>query len=256
MSIEELRALIEPYLDSKGYEKGKGTRTNARSYVKKMVDFMHEKNYSEISEKVISEYIKSYEGTSQLGARKLRCEEFAEYVKGERQKNMFEEKENAVVVKTEKVSENEVATDTGAISESEAVKETETNSDMASENEEKLPVQADTDMIQERETPKDTESESAQSETGVSVKKDTPITLQAETPKTKGRPKKAPKDRRENSFTVYLNAENAEALRDFAFYERKDVSVFLAEIIEQFISRNVEALNDYRTFQKTKKKLK
>ena len=227
MSIEELRALIEPYLDSKGYEKGKGTRMNARSYVKKMVDFMHEKNYSEISEKVISEYIKSYEGTSQLGARKHRCEEFAEYVKGERQKNMFEEKENAVVVKTEKVSENEVATDTGAISESEAVKETKTNSDMASENKEESPVQADTDMIQDRETPK-----------------------------TKGRPKKAPKDRRENSFTVYLNAENAEALRDLAFSERKDVSVFLAETIEQFISRNVEALNDYRTFQKTKKKLK
>ncbi len=90
MSIERLRALIEPFLDSKGYQ-GK-MRLNIRSYLKKLLDFMQEGSYEDLNDSVISEYIKSYEGTSQLGVRKLRVEEFAEYAKGERQISMFEEK--------------------------------------------------------------------------------------------------------------------------------------------------------------------
>lgn len=213
MSIEEYRALIEPYLDSKGYEIGKRTRTNARSYIKKLVDFMQEKNYSEISNQVISEYIKSYEGTSHLVARKRHSEEFAEYVKGERQVSMIEEKE----------SEADIAGKNGATN---GLEQAETDAGI---NE---PVQAESSFDMKNEPP---------------VNKEKP-----ERTTTLGRPKKPAKDRRENSFCVYLNAKNAEALRDLAFSERKDVSVFLAEIIEKFISRNEQALMDYRIFQKNK----
>lgn len=209
MSIEEYRALIEPYLDSKGYEIGKRTRTNARSYIKKLVDFMQEKNYSEISNQVISEYIKSYEGKSQLVARKRHSEEFAEYVKGERQASMIEEKE----------SKADIAGKNGATN---GLEQTETDTGM---NE---PVQGKSSFDMKNEPERTT---------------------------TLGRPKKPAKDRRENSFCVYLNAKNAEALKDLAFSERKEVSVFLAEIIENFISRNEQSLIDYRIYQKDKKPL-
>lgn len=195
MSIEEYRALIEPYLDSKGYEIGKRTRTNARSYIKKLVDFMQEKNCSEISNQVISEYIKSYEGTSHLVARKRHSEEFAEYVKGERQVSMKDEKA----------------------------------------------LEHDNEAITDMSLSHELEPPTAQNEP-----------VQAEPPKALGRPRKAAGDKRANSFSVYLNAENASALKDLAAYERKDVSVFLAEIIEKFISRNEQALMNYRIFQKNK----
>lgn len=196
MSFEEYRALIEPYLDSKGYEIGKRTRTNARSYIKKLVDFMQEKNCSEISNQVISEYIKSYEGTSHLVARKRHSEEFAEFVvKGEREASMKDEKA----------------------------------------------LEHDNEAIPDMSLSHEPEPPTAQNEP-----------VQAEPPKALGRPRKAAGDKRANSFSVYLNAENAEALKDLAAYERKDVSVFLAEIIEKFISRNEQALMDYRIFQKNK----
>ena len=91
MSLEELRALKEPFLDSKGYEKGKSTRANCSSYINKLFDFMNEKGYSELNASVISEYLKSYEGTAQLGVRKKRIEEFEGYVKGEKEMNSYDE---------------------------------------------------------------------------------------------------------------------------------------------------------------------
>lgn len=239
MSIEEYRALIEPYLDSKGYDKGKSTYGTVKSYIKKLLDFMQEKNYSEISEKVISEYIESKAGTDGLISRQKRCEEFAEFVvKGEREVSMRDEKALE--------HESEATTDMSLSQESEPP---------TAENE---AVQNDSDMAmnQETETPEPVQSEAnienEPERMNESVQNEP---VQAETPKALGRPRKAAGDKRANSFSVYLNAENASALKDLAAYERKEVSVFLAEIIEKFISRNEQALMDYRMFQKNKKPL-
>ena len=93
MSLEELKALKEPYLDSKGYEKGKSIRSNCSSFIKTLLDFMQEHGYEELTDDVISEYLKSYEGTSNIGVRTLRVKEFAEYAKekkGEREMSLFE----------------------------------------------------------------------------------------------------------------------------------------------------------------------
>jgi hypothetical protein len=210
MSLEELRALKEPFLDSKGYEKGKSTRANCSSYINKLFDFMNERGYSELNATVISEYLKKYEGTAQLGVRKLRVEEFLDFVKGAKEMNSFDE--------TKQSEEAESATTT------------EANEELQSESE---PVQPVSDIAYKKES----ESE------------------QVEAPKTIGRPKKAEEDRKANSFSVYLNTTNAEALKDLAAYGKQEVSVLIAEIIEAFISRNGEALSDYRTFYKNRKPL-
>ena len=227
MSIERLRALIEPFLDSKGYQNK--TRSNIRSYLKILLDFMQSNNYEDLNDSVISEYIKSYEGKTQLGSRKSRVEEFAEYAKGERQIDMFEN--NAVVEESEVLQTNTDMATTG---------ETETQSQ---KTEPETPKgegrQGDTDMAASEAEPT---NGSGQSKTERHTKKN-------------GRPKKPAGDIRANSFSVYLNDKNAEALKDLAAYERKEISVLLAEQVEKFISRNQEALISYRTFQKNKKPL-
>ena len=226
MSIERLRALIEPFLDSKSYQNK--TRLNIRSYLKKLLDFMQSNNYEDLNNSVISEYIKSYEGKTQLGVRKLRVEEFAEYAKGERQIDMFEN--NAVVEESEVLQADTDMAATG---------ETETQSQKT-----------------EPETPK---GEGGQGDTDMAASEESegeqPDTEPATPKKKNGRPRKPAGDIRANSFSVYLTDANAEALKDLAAYERKEISVLLAEQVEKFISRNQEALIDYRTFQKNKKPL-
>lgn len=84
----------------------------------------------------------------------------------------------------------------------------------------------------------------------------TASTGNTETTKGKGRPRKTENDKRKNSFSVYLSESSSEALRDLARYDRKDVSVLLAEMIEMFISKNEDILTEYRTFFKNRKQLR
>ena len=226
MSLEQLRALIEKYLDSKGYQNK--TRSNIRSYLKKLLDFMQEHGYEELNDTVISEYMRGYETTQTIGSRKLRVEEFVKYAKGERQIDMF--KENPVL------SESEVL---------------QADTDMAATGESETQSQKT-----EPETPK---GEGGQGDTDMAASEESegeqPDTEPATPKKKNGRPRKPAGDIRANSFSVYLTDANAEALKDLAAYERKEISVLLAEQVEKFISRNQEALIDYRTFQKNKKPL-
>ena len=192
---------------------------------------MHENNYEEISRHVIRKYIESKKGTSQLGARKLRCEEFAEYVKGERQKNMFEEKENAVAVETENVSENEVAADAGAISESEAVKKPETNSDMCIANENE---------------PEST-NESVHVASDVAVKTEPVVTMPAL--KKRGRKAKAENENR-TQISAYLSNEVYAGIKALSVTTQQPISDIVSQVMNAFYEDNLEVIKDsIRTVQ-------
>lgn len=106
----------------------------------------------------------------------------------------------------------------------------------------------------EHETEPSTESEVDSRD--VKADTDSEETSDTSTSKGKGRPKKAESDKRKNSFSVYLSESSAEALRDLSRYDRKDISVLLAEIIEMFISKNEDILTEYRTFYKNRKQLR
>lgn len=225
MSIPELRALIEPYLDSQGYigDAKKSMRKNSKSYLNQLLEFMQGNNYEEISSQVIREYIKSFEGTSQLGARKKRCEEFAEYVKGERQLSMIDEK------KLE--NENEVAADTDV--------------DMA--------------MKQESETPEPLENEptneSVQSVSDVAgkneppVKEETPIeSVQAESAptepqKAKDSPKKSKNENR-TQISAFLSNEVYLSIKALAFSTQQPISDIVAQVLSAFCEDNAEVIQD------------
>lgn len=227
MSLEELRALKEPFLDDKGYEKGKSTRANCGSYLNTLFDFMAKEGHSELNATVISEYLKKYEGTKLFGSRKMRVEEFLDFTKGAKEMNSFDETKQS--------------------------EEAEAGVDMADKKESLSSVnEGNPDETAEPNAPKNEPEPAITTEPSEALQSEPE---QAELPKTIGRPKKAEEDRKANSFSVYLNTTNAEALKDLAIYGKQEVSVLIAEIIEAFISRNSEALSDYRTFYKNRKPL-
>lgn len=122
MRFNEYRKYIELYLDSKEYENGKSTRATVRSYIKKFLDFaVAQERYSEFTNELILDYIKSYEGTDNLTTRENRVREFVAYA------IQHSEKENRRMIE----NENEVKS---AILETEP-QESITVSDMAIENE-------------------------------------------------------------------------------------------------------------------------
>lgn len=230
MNVGELRTYIEPYLNSRGYEKT--TRSNNRSYISLYLKFLETSDYEEMSSESVFEYMKPYIGKPLESSRRKRCEEFVEYVrkqqKEEQQINMFEE--------NEMIDEplNEVANEIKADTDSEETSGTSMPYIMTA------PRSSDADAVDMAK--KEAVANSSVQETSTS--------------KGKGRPKKAESDKRKNSFSVYLSESSAEALKDLARYDRKDVSVLLAEIIEMFISKNEDILTEYRTFYKNRRQLR
>ena len=82
MSVEALRKQIEPFLDSKGYRPEQTARRNCKSYIETLLKFMAGNNYDELTESVISEYMKAYEGKPGAVTRENRIDEFRNYVQG------------------------------------------------------------------------------------------------------------------------------------------------------------------------------
>ena len=207
MSLEQLRALIEKYLDSKGYQNK--TRSNVRSYLKKLLDFMQEHGYEELNDTVISEYLKGYETTKTIGSRKLRVEEFAEYTKGERQIDMF--KENPVL------SENEVLQ---ADTDMAATGETETQSQMT-----------------EPETPT---VEWGHSDTDMAVSNEP---KEPNTPNTGSSHKRGnDKGNKREQISLYVDSDTYAKLKDIAKYKKMNVSEIICKAMKSIVDRNYEKL--------------
>ena len=82
MTVEALRTQIEPFLDSKGYRPEQTARRNCKSYIETLLKFMAGNNYDELTESVISEYMKAYEGKPGAVTRENRIDEFRNYVQG------------------------------------------------------------------------------------------------------------------------------------------------------------------------------
>ena len=207
MSIERLRALIEPFLDSKGYQNK--TRLNIRSYLKKLLDFMQSNNYEDLNGSVISEYLKGYETTKTIGSRKLRVEEFAEYAKGERQIDMF--KENPVL------SESEVL---------------QTNTDMATTGESETQSQ-----MTEPETPT---VEWGHSDTDMAVSNEP---KEPNTPNTGSSPKRGnDKGNKREQISLYVDSDTYAKLKDIAKYKKMNVSEIICKAMKSIVDRNYEKL--------------
>ena len=236
MKVEELRGLIEPYLDLHGYEGS--MRANSKSYVKQLIDFIHANECEELNDRVISCYIKSKAGTAKIGSRELRCKEFAEYVeskkKGEPQLMIPEM--NAVTESIEQDSEEAISSMESEVKEA-SILASLNRTDIVGTTEAATESEPATSIMEASQIEPETAKESASKK-------------EAEVVKPKGRPKKSETEQRKNNFSVYLTNEIAQGLRDLADYERKDVSVFIGEIIERFIKRNGKALYHYRTFLK------
>ena len=207
MSLEQLRALIEKYLDSKGYQNK--TRLNVRSYLKKLLDFMQEHGYEELNDTVISEYLKGYETTKTIGSRKLRVEEFAEYAKGERQIDMF--KENPVLSESEVLQAD---TDMAATGES------ETHSQMT-----------------EPETPT---VEWGHSDTDMAVSNEP---KEPNTPNTGSSPKRGnDKGNKREQISLYVDSDTYAKLKDIAKYKKMNVSEIICKAMKSIVDRNYEKL--------------
>ena len=207
MSLEQLRALIEKYLDSKGYQNK--TRLNVRSYLKKLLDFMQEHGYEELNDTVISEYLKGYETTKTIGSRKLRVEEFVKYAKGERQIDMF--KENPVL------SESEVL---------------QTNTDMATTGESETQSQ-----MTEPETPT---VEWGHSDTDMAVSNEP---KEPNTPNTGSSPKRGnDKGNKREQISLYVDSDTYAKLKDIAKYKKMNVSEIICKAMKSIVDRNYEKL--------------
>ena len=207
MSLEQLRALIEKYLDSKGYQNK--TRLNVRSYLKKLLDFMQEHGYEELNDTVISEYLKGYETTKTIGSRKLRVEEFVKYAKGERQIDMFEN--NAVVEESEVLQTNTDIATTG---------ETETQSQKT-----------------EPETPT---VEWGHSDTDMAVSNEP---KEPNTPNTGSSPKRRnDKGNKREQISLYVDSDTYAKLKDIAKYKKMNVSEIICKAMKSIVDRNYEKL--------------
>ena len=235
MSLEQLRALIEKYLDSKGYQNK--TRLNVRSYLKKLLDFMQEHGYEELNDTVISEYLKGYETTKTIGSRKLRVEEFAEYAKGERQIDMFEN--NAVVEESEVLQTNTDIATTG---------ETETQSQKTEPETPKVEgVQVNTDMAaSEGDEPEQPEPETPKIEPAVYEM------LKKRKRKSKVEGKKQPKTEDENRTQIssYLSNEVYAGIKALSLTTGQPISDIVAQVVKAFYEDNTEVINEsIRTMQ-------
>ena len=226
--FNEYRKYIELYLDSKEYENGKSTRATVRSYIKKFLDFaVAQERYSEFTNELILDYIKSYEGTDNLTTRKNRVREFVAYA------IQHSEKENRRMIE----NENEVKS---AILETEP-QESVTVSDMAaSENDNTEP---DTPEAEVPDTP---EPETPKIEPAVYE------LLKKRKRKSKTEDKKQSKVENDNRTQIssYLSNEVYAGIKALSLTTGQPISDIVAQVVKAFYEDNAEVINEsIRTMQ-------